>query len=155
MNIFILDRNIKKCAQYHCDQHVIKMILESVQLQCTCLNKKGFKTPYKSTHAKHPCVLWLEESYDNLLWLRQLTFELNTEYRYRYDKQEDHASIKVLTAIEGMKFESRGLTPFPQAMPDKYKIENDPVKAYRGFYKGEKMRFAKWTKRKRPAWLGE
>ncbi|WP_231579463.1 hypothetical protein [Photobacterium iliopiscarium] len=49
MNIFILDHDIEKCAQYHCDQHVVKMILESVQLLCTALNKKGFTTPYKST----------------------------------------------------------------------------------------------------------
>ena len=69
MNIFILDTEIPKCAEYHCDQHAIKMILESVQLLCTALNKKGFETPYKSTHMKHPCVLWVEASYDNFEWL--------------------------------------------------------------------------------------
>ena len=57
MNIFILDEDIKTCAQYHCDQDVVKMILESVQILCTALNKKGFTTPYKSTHMKHPSVL--------------------------------------------------------------------------------------------------
>jgi hypothetical protein len=85
VNIFILDDDIKLCAQYHCDQHVVKMILESVQLLCTALNKKGFETPYKSTHVKHPCVLWVEESYDNFLWLTELVRELNTEYKFRYD----------------------------------------------------------------------
>ena len=35
MNIFILDKDIEKCAQYHCDKHLIKMILESAQLLCT------------------------------------------------------------------------------------------------------------------------
>lgn len=153
MNIFILDKNIKKCAQYHCDQHVVKMILESVQLMCTCLNKKGFKTPYKSTHTKHPCVLWLEESYDNMLWLQNLTTEFNLEYKYRYGKDKDHASIRVLDEIRGMKYDSKGLTPFAQAMPDQYKVENNPVKAYRQFYRKDKMRFAKWTKRKKPAWV--
>lgn len=153
MNIFILDKNIKKCARYHCDQHVVKMILESVQLLCTCLNKKGFKTPYKSTHVKHPCVLWLEESYDNMLWLKELTVELNREYLYRYDKKKDHASMRVLSQIQDMKYEAKGLTPFRQAMPDEYKVENDAVKAYRAFYTGDKLRFAKWTKRKKPAWV--
>ncbi|SER70381.1 hypothetical protein SAMN05421690_10568 [Nitrosomonas sp. Nm51] len=42
MNIFVLDLDIKKCAQYDCDQHVSKMILESAQLLCTAL-KKGSK----------------------------------------------------------------------------------------------------------------
>ena len=82
MNIFILDANIKKCARYHCDQHVVKMILESVQIMCTALNKKGFDTPYKSTHINHPCVLWTEKSYDNFLWLSRLAYALNDELPY-------------------------------------------------------------------------
>ena len=66
MNIFILDLNTERCARYHCDQNVVKMILESTQIVCTVLNQKGFATPYKPTHTKHPCVLWAGESYDNL-----------------------------------------------------------------------------------------
>lgn len=153
MNIFILDTNIKKCAQYHCDQHVVKMILESVQLLCTALNKKGFITPYKSTHNNHPCVLWLEESYDNFWWLRTLTLELNKEYIFRYDKQNDHKSIAVLSEISSYCYQSSGLTPFAQAMPEAYKVESDAVTAYRKFYIGKKSSFAKWTKRNSPSWF--
>ncbi len=155
MNIFVLDDNIEQCARYHCDQHVVKMILESVQLLCTALNKKGFVTPYKSTHAKHPCVLWVEESYDNFDWLFRLTLALNAEYRYRYDKTQDHKSVAVLSAIRDMRFTSRGLTPFAQAMPDEYKVAGDAVLAYRQFYKGDKARFARWTKRPLPEWFVE
>lgn len=153
MNIFILDKNIKKCAQYHCDQHVSKMILESVQMLCTCLNKKGFQTPYKSTHVKHPCVLWVEESYSNFLWLEELAVELNREFAYRYDRSKDHASIKVLQEIKNHKFTDIGLTEFAQAMPDEYKYKNNAVRAYRNFYRGEKSKFAKWTKRSAPKWM--
>ncbi len=42
--------------------------------------KKGVSTPYKSTHLKHPCVLWLDESYSNFLWLKELALELNREF---------------------------------------------------------------------------
>jgi len=35
MNIFILDLNILKAAQAHCDKHVVKMLLESIQLLYT------------------------------------------------------------------------------------------------------------------------
>ena len=42
VNIFILDRDIHRCASDDCDQHVNKMILESVQLRCTALNKNTF-----------------------------------------------------------------------------------------------------------------
>lgn len=153
MNIFVLDKNIKKCAQYHCDQHVSKMILESVQMLCTSLNKKGFQTPYKSTHVKHPCVLWVEESYSNFIWLRQLAIELNNEFIYRYDKDKDHASIKVLAEIETHKFTDKGLTEFAQAMPDEFKYKHNAVRAYRNLYRGEKVRFAKWTKRPKPKWM--
>ena len=155
MNIFVLDEDIENCARYHCDQHVVKMILESVQIMCTALNKKGFKTPYKSTHMKHPCVLWVEESYDNFLWLRNLVLALNDEYKYRFDRENDHKSIEVLREIEkdAYEYERRGLTEFPQAMPDEYKVPNAPVEAYRQFYIGEKMKFARWTNQFQPEWI--
>ena len=155
MNIFVLDKNIDKCAKYHCDQHVVKMILESVQIMCTVLNKKGIITPYKSTHVKHPCVLWAEKSYDNFLWLSNLTITLNEEFKYRYKKTTNHNSIDVLNKIRHKEFESTGLTEFAQAMPDKYKVPGDAISAYRNFYLGEKMKFAKWTRRKPPFWVKE
>lgn len=151
----MLDTDIKTCAKFHCDQHVVKMILESVQIMCTALNKKGITTPYKSTHIKHPCVLWAEKSYDNFLWLTKLTLALNDEYKYRYHKTTNHRSIDVLFEIRQKKFESSGLTEFVQAMPDNYKVPGDAVSAYRNFYLGEKMKFAKWTRRKPPFWVNE
>lgn len=153
MNIFILDNDISKCAEYHCDQHAIKMILESVQMLCTALNKRGESTPYKSTHMNHPCVLWVEKSYDNFEWLAQLAVALNDEYRFRFDKSQDHKSISALRRIEKIKYQRNGITPFAQAMPDQYKVQNRAVKAYRQFYLGEKMHFARWTKRDLPDWV--
>ena len=155
MNIFVLDKNINKCARYHCDQHVVKMILESVQMLCTALNKKGITTPYKSTHQKHPCVLWVEDSYSNFVWLKKLAIALNAEYKYRFEKTSNHKSIAVLEEISDYQYESRGLTEFAQAMPEKYKVPGNPVLAYRQFYLGEKMHFAKWTRRRIPSWVHE
>ena len=129
------------------------MTLESVQILCTALNKKGFSTPYRSTHINHPCVLWVESSFDNFCWLKELAIALNNEYRFRFDKESNHKSIAVLHEIENDRFENKGLTEFAQAMPDKYKVPGDPVRAYRQFYLGEKMAFAKWTKRRTPYWV--
>jgi hypothetical protein len=153
MNIFVLDRDIEKCARAHCDQHVIKMILESAQILCTALNLKGIRTPYRSTHVKHPCVVWAGESFDNFRWLMSLARALNAEYRYRYKKTIDHKSIAVLEALAGARFPRGGLTPFAQAMPEKYRAPGDAVAAYRAFYRGEKMGFATWTRRSPPRWL--
>ena len=152
MNSFILDTDIAKCAKFHCDQHVLKMILESLQMLCTVLNKKGIETPYKSTHVKHPCVLWLEKSFDNFEWLASLAVALNYEYRFRFSKPNVHKSDSVLKHIEQHKYHSNGLTSFVQAMPKQYKIINDPITAYRQFYLGEKMLFVRWAKRDIPDW---
>ncbi|WP_207062286.1 pyrimidine dimer DNA glycosylase/endonuclease V [Motiliproteus sp. SC1-56] len=153
MNIFILDLEIEPCARYHCDQHVVKMILEQVQILCTALHHHGFTPPYRPTHDKHPCVRWAAESYDNMRWLRALTEALNREYRYRYRKERDHASMKVLQEVSRFRIESQGLTPFAQAMPETYRQPGDPVAAYRAFYRHEKAAFARWTRRAAPAWM--
>ena len=99
----------------------------------------------------HPCVRWVEASYDNFLWLNELALALNREAQYRYDKAHDHASVKVLKAIMDHRFEAHGLTGFAQAMPDQYKDADDPVSAYRAFYSNEKT-FATWRKRDVPDW---
>jgi hypothetical protein len=155
LNIFLLDQDIERCAQYHCDQHVVKMILESVQIMCTSLNNLGLETPYRSTHSNHPCVLWVGESFDNFLWLKDLTLLLNDEYQYRFDTQKNHRSIEVLHSISGYRYARRGLTPFAQAMPVEYRIPDNPVRAYRRFYCAEKSHFARWTKREKPEWFIE
>lgn len=153
MNIFVLDNNIERCARYHCDQHVVKMILEGAQILCTALTINGHTTPYKSAHQNHPCVLWTAESYDNFIWLHSLTFALNREYRYRYERKADHKSIAVIESLSGMSYENHGLTPFVQAMPEQYRNTANPVAAYRDYYRGEKLRFARWTKRQPPRWI--
>ena len=40
MNIFVLDWDVRKCAQYHNDKHVVKMILETAQLLCGVLTQE-------------------------------------------------------------------------------------------------------------------
>ena len=35
MNIFVLDEDPIKAAEYHCNKHVVKMILESAQMLST------------------------------------------------------------------------------------------------------------------------
>jgi hypothetical protein len=36
------------------------------------------------------------------------------------------------------------MTPFVQVMPAYYQVPGDPVRAYRAYYIGEKLKFAKW-----------
>jgi hypothetical protein len=37
MNLFYLDEDLDKCAEYHVDKHIIKMPLEAAQLLCTAI----------------------------------------------------------------------------------------------------------------------
>jgi len=37
MNLFYLDNELEKCAEYHVDKHIVKMPLEVAQLLCTAI----------------------------------------------------------------------------------------------------------------------
>ena len=153
MNIFKLDNSIRTCAQMHCDKHASKMILESAQMLCTSLWSNGETAPYKAVHAKHPCTLWAGASLDNWLWLKELAIYLNEEFCWRYDRNVNHKSADVILSLPNPAIESKGLQQQPQCMPEEYKVTNDPVKAYRNYYMGEKQSFAQWTKREVPEWF--
>lgn len=154
MNIFMLDYDMELNAQYHCDKHVVKMILESAQILSTVVRKSGLDYGYKATHIHHPCVKWAEESLDNWLYLRNFVDILHNEWKYRYKhpKTKTHKSFDVVKSLPIPKIESKGLTPFAQAMPDKYKNE-DAVIAYRNYYKNEKSHLFSWKNREIPSWI--
>jgi predicted choloylglycine hydrolase len=156
MNIFILDKDLKKNAEYHADKHVVKMILESAQILSTVVRKSGIDAGYKETHKNHPCVLWAEESLDNWLYLKDLVQNLHDEWKYRYKHPESktHKSYDIVQNLPLPNIESKGLTPFAQAMPDKYK-NDDAVIAYRNYYNGEKSHLFSWKNRDKPEWINE
>lgn len=147
MNIFVLDLDPKLAAQYHCDKHVVKMIVESVQILSTVMHLNGAIGPYKKTHEHHPCVKWAGTSQENFDWLKKLLGHLCVEYTVRYKrihKCESYLSELLCTLPK------TGLTEFSLAMPHKYKTDN-VVESYRNYYMGEKADFAKW-KTSAPDW---
>ncbi len=152
MNIFYLDENKNTCARYHCDAHVIKMILESAQILCTVLWINHIPAPYRLTHKKHPCVVWANHSLSNWIWLKQLAEALNQEYRYRFNHDKNHKSYDVIATLPLPSIPDLGLTEIPQVMPDEYKHQN-PVIAYRQYFTACKVHLAKWTKRDAPYWF--
>ena len=151
MNIFVLHSNPKQAAQSHCDKHVGKLLLESVQMLSTVAHKHGGSGPYRSTHATHPCTLWVAESRQNWIWLVDLAKALREEFHYRYDKH--HASGLALDELQAPDLPNIGLTPHAQAMPDEYRVPHDAVAAYRHYYRAAKANFAKWERgREAPSW---
>ena len=95
----------------------------------------------------------MEQSWQNFRQLEDLTRALNAEYRYRFGNSADHKSLTVREAILAHRFKDHGLTELAQAMPDQYRIVGDPVRGYRQFYAGDKLHFARWTRRQRPRWI--
>jgi hypothetical protein len=158
MNIFYLDKDPEIAAQYHCDKHCVKMILESAQLLSTAhrvldgdedADRLGL---YKSFSPNHPSAIWVRQSDQNYNWLWELLHYLGIEYSKRYDKVHSiHSSIRIGLGISPSSIPKNDFTPPPQCMPDQYKVENDPVQGYKNYYHGEKAYFAQWRLGE-PAW---
>jgi hypothetical protein len=175
MNRFILDKDPRIAAEYHCDKHVVKMILEESQMLSTAhrlidgvetigQSKTGRKAKrwklndtrenkiYQATHVNHPCTQWSMQTNNNYNWSVCLLRSLLDEYEYRYKKIHKCEELYSVLSIPPLKINVGPLTTFPQAMPDECKRDN-PVDGYRTYYIEHKKRFAKWTGREVPDWF--
>lgn len=105
MNLFLLARNPAVAASLHCDVHVCKMIVETLQMIYSAfalhrvalapefVNDDGvvMKT-YASTHKHHPCTLWVASAKTHLTWTLALLEALCAEYSKRYGNKRHSGS---------------------------------------------------------------
>ena len=160
MNIFFLDLNPTLAAEYHCDKHVVKMILECAQLlYCAHWILDPLEVPtfaYKKTHINHPCSIWVRESIENYEWLCDLAYALCKEFTFRYEKiHKTQYHIEWLLNNPPFNIPNTKMTQIRLAMPDEYKQEN-PINAYREFYRESKMKqrqIVSYVKRPWPTFL--
>jgi len=151
MNIFHLHKDPKTCAEYHCDKHVVKMILETAQMLSTAYRRNFGDWEcdddlYKTAFPKHPMTIWVGNSGANFKWSLNLLDELLYQYTLRYKKIHTTKKISDLLHKKHNKWncwKTEFTTP-PQCMPDQYK-HKDYITAYKQYYIGEKKRFAKYT----------
>lgn len=175
MNIFFTDQNEHIAARNLCDQHLIKMILETAQLLCTAhrvldgqetveyiINEKTGKARkrkywrlpvvgrqidfYRATHVNHPCAIWARQSRGNYRWLYTHFHTLCDEYSFRFNKF--HSTGKKLLDA---------LASFPDNIANDDSIYLPPLampdkykqesvtESYKAYMRGEKWRFG--TKR--------
>jgi hypothetical protein len=157
MNIFFLHRHPHLCARYHCDKHVVKMIVESTQLLYTA-HMDTTSAPnggYKKTHMNHPCAKWVRETLQNYRWLVRLAKELVKQYRWRYGAEKTHACEAHLARLaehEPAVPDTGEMTLPRMAMPDEFK-QSDPVLAYREYYRKAKTHILQYRKGARPHFL--
>jgi len=152
VNIFWLDKDRHTNAKYHCDKHVVKMILEYTQLLSTAHNILGSdRGCYKTTHQNHPCAVWAREGSTNYVQLYDLLEVLLEEYTYRYGKIHKCAQYmgQLYTPPAGIP---KGSTELKQCMPDEYKGDC-PIQSYRNYYINEKAYMAKWKNRPTPEFM--
>ncbi len=110
---------------------------------------------YQATHINHPSTIWARSSTENYIWLANLLIACCEEYRYRYNKThkvEETGLCYVLLKNIPKNITNAAFTEPAQAMPDKYKVSNDSIAAYRNYYIGDKARMAVWKNRNTPAW---
>jgi len=174
MNIFYLDSNVTKCAEYHNDKHVVKMILEYAQLLSTAhrvLDGKEYIDAssgrkikrwrledtsleaqlYKATHINHPSAVWVRQSNNNYNWLVCLFQSLLAEYTHRYGKIHSCDRLVYWLRKPPVNIPVGYKTQPTPAMPDEYKVP-DSVQSYRNYYLGAKKTMAKWKNRPVPDW---
>ena len=184
MNVFYVDKHPVKAAEQMCDKHIVKMILESAQLLCTCHRVqdgteyydktangrkiKRWRHPndnlepilYKAGWVKHPSTLWLFESAYNYIWLYKHMMAMNDEYKLRYNHTKDHLAVQKLGELlkqppKNINVRAIGTDATP-AMPDECIVPGDSVASYRKYYIMKKVRFATWkAPSKMPQWFKE
>ena len=155
MNIYYLDRDPEPAAQMQCDQHAIKMTLETTQLLSTAhIVLDDNQVAYRATHKNHPSSVWVRESVENYRWLYRHLMALGDTYTRRYGKV--HKSIQE---------HSQALSEPPRAIPDGNFTDPpqcmydwckrlDTVEAYKAYYAAKAAEWAdlgrpmRWTEPK-------
>ena len=175
MNIFYLHPNVSRCARWHCDKHVVKMILETAQLLYTAhwvLALNAGTQPALSTapppktrptehgylsirNKNHPCAIWARESRAHYMWLSEFGLALCLEYRHRFG-DKSHSCEKHLLWLyfnPPAQIVEKGWTQPPKAMPDQYKRSKDSIVCYRIYYVEGKTELLTYTGRHKPHWI--
>lgn len=152
MNVFFVDADPSVAARALCDAHVIKMTLESAQLLCTARHVLGLPAPYKPTHKKHPCALWVAAHRGNYDWTHAHLVALADEYTRRFGRT--HATALHIDALRDSSMLPPGTSEPAQAMPDEHK-RPDPVEAYRAYYRHKALTLPRfrYTQADPPRWL--
>lgn len=160
VNLFYLDKNPKLCAEYYCDKHVNKILIEILQILSQIHHMIGDKQPpYKKCTAIKPKLspfIWAMKSISNYKYCCDLAFYLLKEYKYRYNKNDHKCSIplewlsnNIPNSIKGIRRTKFILTDNVSAYQDYF----SDVDASRYIYVDFKCKSDKWTLREKPKWF--
>lgn len=194
MTIFILDQDPQKIAEYLDDKSLDKQIREIAQTLCNVhhiVTPRNQPSPATPLEWKGPLKdgsdgqwsEWASECKANYEWLALLGGACSKEFSYRLVNPNPKSAIDKLNIYHKLDNvigwaeancpklpDSETTTPFPLAMPAKFKFpfqrgewppagKNSPVildstiKAYLSYYQAKLQGKPTWTRQERPAWL--
>jgi hypothetical protein len=169
MNIFVLDHCPKKAAEYNCDKHVSKIVVEIAQMAANCFSLDVLQTAppnslgqsRKHSYFNHPVSKWMRQTLGNLFWSLDHAFALESERLYR--GYNPHFSMRFIQWVAD-NFD-KSIVPdgdqsqFAVAIAPTMKCHQhpmfnslDPVAKYRLYYMYDKP-FVTWTRREKPCWF--
>lgn len=162
MNIFATDPCPRLSALALDDLRANKMVVETAQLMCTAIALSGGTTPYRPTHANHPCAVWARASLSNYMWLAR---HLRALLDMRPVDRPQHATDAAMSAPSGVQrpeafLPDIGPTPFVNCAARSdlgidFRHVADVHEAYR-LYLDRRWMVAKrpprWTGRMPPPW---
>ena len=171
MNLFILDQDPIKAAEYYQDLHVNKIIIEGAQMLANAYHKERLAevdcprtakgTPRTWGFPAHPMAKWARENASNFEWTLKHIKALCKEYTFRQGKR--HFTEDFVDWVENNKPQLKEDEPTvqPQCFVTFYPqciVPGDPVQGYRNYYNTAKQSFdfkhgkveATWTKRETP-----
>lgn len=162
VNFFFLDYDPKKCAEYYCDKHILKIPIEIAQMLCNVHHELSDKIPpYQKCKAVVSGLKpyeWIKKSINNYIYAVNLGLALMNEYKYRYNRNE-HKTEPVLMWLKTNIPKLPKIKQTPFILTHKYEmfqyIDKDPVICSRFLYVELKCSNDKWTKRSKPQWFIE
>lgn len=91
MNIFRLDADPEKTAQYLEDGHINSQLHEASLMMSAALRLNGHNDDYLYgvTHKNHPSTVWVREARDNFTWMYDLCEALYEEKCLRWGPGHD------------------------------------------------------------------
>ena len=154
MNIFFLSLDPEECAKQYHYKHVIKILLEIVQMLYTAwhfsgrsdwnhgapFNKSKTLRGYKIAHPNHPMCLWVRSSREAYDFATDLGIALAIEYHKRFGKI--HACSEHILWLKqnvpdfyAKKSEKAyySVQGIPECMPEEH-WRPDIVEAYKSYY---------------------
>jgi hypothetical protein len=173
MNIFALDIDPAKAAQYQCEQHLrSKMLAETAQLLQNAFPKERLMAPdcprnasgevRGQSHYNHPCSKWVRQSRGNFNWLVEHGLALEQERMRRgYNPHLSRLFVEwAAKNIDESVCPSGSFTDFCTAISEDKLCRKDArfnsadsVLKYRLYYKLDKP-FATW-KNGPPDWFNK